>query len=91
MVRIRLSTLRMSKYLFLCISVEVTDGSHSMLINGDIEMIIQRGEERTTELNAKYEGLNFEDLSNFKSEASVQQWEGEDFRPGVRAISLIPL
>jgi hypothetical protein len=35
------------------------------------------------ELNSKYEGLNLEDLSNFKSEASVQQWEGEDFRSGV--------
>ena len=56
----------------------------SLLINDDIEAIIQRGEERTTELNSKYEGLTFEDLSNFKSEASVQQWEGEDFR-GVRS------
>jgi SWI/SNF-related matrix-associated actin-dependent regulator of chromatin subfamily A member 5 len=53
------------------------------LINDDIDAIIQRGEERTIELNSKYEGLNLEDLSNFKSEASVQQWEGEDFRPGV--------
>lgn len=52
----------------------------SLLINDDIEAIIQRGEERTVELNSKYEGLTFEDLSNFKSEASVQQWEGEDFR-----------
>jgi len=50
------------------------------LINDDIDEIIKRGEERTTELNGKYEGLNLEDLSNFKSEASVQQWEGEDFR-----------
>lgn len=54
-----------------------------LLINDDIDAIIQRGEERTIELNSKYEGLNLEDLSNFKSEASVQQWEGEDFRPGV--------
>jgi SWI/SNF-related matrix-associated actin-dependent regulator of chromatin subfamily A member 5 len=51
-----------------------------MMINEDIDAIILRGEERTTELNSKYEGLTFEDLSNFKSEASVQQWEGEDFR-----------
>ena len=29
----------------------------SMLINDDIEAIIQHGEERTTELNTKYEGL----------------------------------
>ena len=42
--------------------------------------VIHRGEQRTHELNSKYEGLNLEDLSNFKSDASVQQWEGEDFR-----------
>ena len=54
------------------------------MVNDDIDAIIQRGEARTNELNSKYEGLTFEDLSNFKSEASVQQWEGEDFRPGVR-------
>jgi SWI/SNF-related matrix-associated actin-dependent regulator of chromatin subfamily A member 5 len=53
------------------------------MINDDIEAIIQRGEERTVELNSRYEGLNFDDLSNFKSEASVQQWEGEDYRQGV--------
>ena len=58
----------------------------SLLVNGDIEAIIQRGEERTAELNSKYEGLNLEDLSNFKSDASVQQWEGEDFRAGVSLI-----
>ncbi|KAF8915438.1 SNF2 family N-terminal domain-containing protein [Mucidula mucida] len=54
------------------------------LFNDDIDEIIQRGEERTMELNSKYETLNLEDLSNFKSEASVQQWEGEDFRNGQR-------
>jgi hypothetical protein len=32
------------------------------------------------ELSTKYEGLNLEDLSNFKSDSSIQQWEGEDFR-----------
>lgn len=58
------------------------------MINDDIEAIIQRGEARTTELNSKYEGLTFEDLSNFKSEASVQQWEGEDFRAGVSDLFL---
>jgi len=50
------------------------------MINDDIDAIIQRGEQRTVELSNRYEGLSFEDLSNFKSEASVQQWEGEDFR-----------
>jgi len=46
------------------------------------------GEERTAELNSKYEGLNLEDLNNFKSDAPVQEWEGEDFRPGVCHPSL---
>lgn len=55
----------------------------SLLINDDIEAIIHRGEERTAEMNSKYEGLSFDDLSNFKSDSSVQQWEGEDFRAGV--------
>jgi hypothetical protein len=61
---------------------------HRLLVNDDIDAIIQRGEERTVELNNKYEGLNLEDLSNFKSEASVQQWEGEDFRTGVRQFTI---
>jgi SWI/SNF-related matrix-associated actin-dependent regulator of chromatin subfamily A member 5 len=30
--------------------------------------------------------VNFEDLTNFNSEASVQQWEGEDFRTGVSTV-----
>ena len=54
----------------------------------DIEAIINRGEQRTVELNSKYEQLNLEDLSNFKSDSSVQQWEGEDFRPGRKALNL---
>lgn len=53
------------------------------MIDDDIDAIIHRGEERTNELNSKYEGLNLEDLNNFKSDASVQQWDGEDFRSGV--------
>lgn len=64
-------------------SSSIADIHHSFMVNGDIDEIIHRGEERTAELNSKYEGLNLEDLSNFKSEASVQQWEGEDFRSGV--------
>ena len=41
------------------------------MVNDDIDAIIHRGEERTQQLNSKYEGLSFEDLSNFKSEAFV--------------------
>ena len=61
-----------------------------MVVNDDIDAIIQQGEERTAELNSKYEGLNLEDLNNFKSDASVQQWEGEDFRAVCLYISATP-
>lgn len=53
------------------------------MIDDDIDAIVERGEERTSEINSKYEGQNLEDLSNFKSDVSVQQWDGEDFRSGV--------
>ncbi|KAG5652539.1 hypothetical protein H0H81_004649 [Sphagnurus paluster] len=66
---------------------KIINSTDPLLVNDDIEAIIQRGEERTSELNSKYEGLNLEDLSNFKSEASVQQWEGEDFRPGKKQLN----
>ncbi|KAF8422290.1 P-loop containing nucleoside triphosphate hydrolase protein [Boletus edulis BED1] len=65
---------------------KIINSSDDMLINDDIEAIIQRGEERSAELNSKYEGLNLEDLSNFKSDSSLQQWEGEDFRAGGREM-----
>jgi SWI/SNF-related matrix-associated actin-dependent regulator of chromatin subfamily A member 5 len=55
---------------------------NSFQIDDDIDAVIQRGEERTAEINQKYEGLNLEDLSNFKTDSSLQQWDGEDFRSG---------
>ncbi|KAF9237041.1 SNF2 family N-terminal domain-containing protein [Melanogaster broomeanus] len=67
---------------------QIINASDDLLINEDIEAIIQRGEERTAELNSKYEGLNLEDLSNFKSDSSLQQWEGEDFRSGRKSLNL---
>ncbi|KAH7886369.1 SNF2 family N-terminal domain-containing protein [Phlebopus sp. FC_14] len=66
---------------------KIINVSQETLINDDIDAIIQRGEERTAELNSKYEGLNLEDLSNFKSDNSVQQWEGEDFRAGRKGLN----
>lgn len=57
----------------------LTDLQLSLMVNDDIDTIISRGESRTHELNSKYEGLNLEDLNNFKSDFAVQQWEGEDF------------
>ena len=49
---------------------------YRLLINEDIDAIIARGDERTIELNRKYEGLNLKDLNNFISDASLQQWDG---------------
>ncbi|KAF9257203.1 hypothetical protein L218DRAFT_1081033 [Marasmius fiardii PR-910] len=66
---------------------KIIHSSEEMLINDDIDAIIARGEERTNELNSKYQELNFEDLNNFKSDASVQQWEGEDFRTGKKPLN----
>ncbi|TFY75848.1 hypothetical protein EWM64_g8166 [Hericium alpestre] len=63
---------------------KIVNASEPIMIDEDIDAIIHRGEERTAELNTKYETLNLEDLSNFKSERTVQQWEGEDFRTGQR-------
>ncbi|KAJ8085234.1 chromatin remodeling complex Adenosinetriphosphatase [Marasmius tenuissimus] len=66
---------------------KIIQSSEELMINDDIDAIIQRGEERTSELNSKYQELNFEDLNNFKSDASVQQWEGEDFRAGKKPLN----
>jgi SWI/SNF-related matrix-associated actin-dependent regulator of chromatin subfamily A member 5 len=70
---------------------KIVNSTGDFKVDDDIEAIIASGENKTAELNSKYEGLNFEDLSNFKSESTVQQWEGEDFRPGRKRISLNPL
>ena len=53
---------------------------NSLIISDDIDTVIQCGEECTVELNSKYEGLDLDDLNNFKLDATVQQWEGKDFR-----------
>lgn len=53
----------------------------------DIDDIIRRGEERTAELNSKYQALGFDDLANFKSQ-STQQWEGEDYAGKKRTIGM---
>jgi SWI/SNF-related matrix-associated actin-dependent regulator of chromatin subfamily A member 5 len=66
----------------LAISMFSENSFVSFQIDEDIDAIIQRGEERTAEINQKYEGLNLEDLSNFKTDSSLQQWDGEDFRSG---------
>ncbi|KAA1102342.1 hypothetical protein PGT21_019144 [Puccinia graminis f. sp. tritici] len=58
---------------------KIINSKEDMLVDDDIESIIQRGEARTAELNAKYSRLDFDDLANFKTENSTQKWEGEDY------------
>ncbi len=52
--------------------------SKSDLTDDDIDAILQHGEERTRQLNAKYEKLSVEALENFKSE-NAYEWNGQDF------------
>lgn len=67
---------------------KIINSTEEFKIDEDIDAIIQQGEERTAQLNSRYEGLNFDDLNNFKSD-SLMQWEGEDFKNGVSDGSCI--
>ncbi|KAI0892184.1 SWI/SNF family of DNA-dependent ATPase [Annulohypoxylon nitens] len=61
-----------------------TKGATGMAAKGtdlnddDIEEILSKGENRTKELNAKYEKLGIDDLQKFSSE-SAYEWNGEVF------------
>ncbi|KAI1778128.1 SWI/SNF family of DNA-dependent ATPase [Hypoxylon cercidicola] len=48
------------------------------LNDDDIDQILSKGENRTKELNAKYEKLGIDDLQKFSSE-SAYEWNGEVF------------
>ena len=54
-----------------------TAGGEEMT-DDDIDALLKRGEERTAELNAKYEKLGIEDLQKFTSD-SAYEWNGENF------------
>lgn len=57
---------------------KIISSKEDMSINDDIDAIISKGEERTQAIQAKYQGLNLDDLNNFKSD-TVYNWEGNDF------------
>ncbi|KAJ3102943.1 hypothetical protein HDU97_000182 [Phlyctochytrium planicorne] len=50
------------------------------ITNDDIEDVLRRGEEKTAELDKKYNSMGLDDVKNFMSDGSVYQWEGSDFR-----------
>ena len=45
----------------------------------EFEELLKRGEQRTAEINAKYEKLGIDDLQNFSSE-SAYEWNGQEFK-----------
>ena len=53
----------------------------------DFDAIMKRGEERTQELNNKYEKLGLDDLQKFTSD-SAYEWNGEKFEPRKKDIGL---
>jgi SWI/SNF-related matrix-associated actin-dependent regulator of chromatin subfamily A member 5 len=53
----------------------------------DIDAILSRGENRTKELNAKYEKLGIDDLQKFTSE-SAYEWNGENFANTKKNINM---
>jgi SWI/SNF-related matrix-associated actin-dependent regulator of chromatin subfamily A member 5 len=57
------------------------------LTDDDIDAIFKRGEERTAELNAKYEKLGLDDLQKFTSD-SAYEWNGETFQPRKKDIGI---
>lgn len=62
-------------------------GSKSELSEDDIDEILKHGEQRTAELNARYEKLGIDDLQKFSSE-NAYEWNGEDFTNRKKEIGI---
>ena len=62
-------------------------GSKSDLTDDDIDAILKHGEERTAQLNARYEKLGIDDLQKFSSE-NAYEWNGEDFTKSKKEIGI---
>ncbi|KAI9825009.1 MAG: hypothetical protein M1819_006520 [Sarea resinae] len=61
--------------------------SGNEITEDDFEKILERGEQRTAELNARYEKLGIDDLQKFTSE-SAYEWNGENFTKPKQDIGL---
>ncbi|TLD24677.1 Histidinol-phosphate aminotransferase [Venturia nashicola] len=59
----------------------------SALTDADLEDILKHGEERTAQLNQKYEKLGLDELQVFKSD-SAMEWNGEKFMPSKKQIGI---
>ena len=55
-------------------------GAKGEMSENDFDDILRKGEERTKEMNAKYEKLGLDDLQKFSSDAAgTYEWNGESF------------
>lgn len=54
-------------------------GNGKSMLDGDIDAILAKGREKTATLNAKFNKLGLDDLQNFTSDASVYEWNGQNF------------
>ncbi|BCR82997.1 putative SNF2 family helicase/ATPase [Aspergillus chevalieri] len=64
-----------------------TISSEKQISEDDIDAILRKGEERTAELNKKYEKLGIDDLQKFSSE-SAYEWNGQDFTERKKDIGI---
>ena len=62
-------------------------GEKTDLTDDDIDAILKHGEERTAQLNARYEKLGIDDLQKFSSE-NAYEWNGEDFTKSKKEIGI---
>ena len=62
-------------------------GAKSDLTDEDIDEILKHGEERTAQLNARYEKLGIDDLQKFQSD-NAYEWNGTDFTKGKKEIGV---
>ncbi|WFD06104.1 hypothetical protein MVES1_001445 [Malassezia vespertilionis] len=58
----------------------IINSKESMEVHDDIDEIVARGEERTAELQAKFQQFtSLDELTNFKNETGAYEFEGERF------------
>ncbi|MCJ1250726.1 hypothetical protein MMC30_007954 [Trapelia coarctata] len=62
-------------------------GGKTDLTDDDIDAILKHGEERTAQLNARYEKLGIDDLQKFSSE-NAYEWNGENFSKSKKEIGV---
>lgn len=58
------------------------DGARKITVDDDIDEILKKGEQKTQQLNAKYEKLGLDDLQKFNGlgDQSAYEWNGENFQ-----------